>query len=217
MRDKKKFVRFAAGMGLIAVFFSSGCAIVEPKVSQSNAADPMVVEEIMLGDYKEYESLTEALDASELVVIGTPVSFKTSMRYPDVVGSADPLKNPQAGLAPQARKEFGKNSGIVATVTRIRVEKVFHGSARPGEVIEIQQTGGELDGKIFRDPSVTLLNEFIGGNHEILLNLQSTPEQYALVSPKYGALMVSEGKLSGLDGASIEGSLQDAQDFFGSR
>lgn len=76
------FRSLAAGLGLGALFLSTGCANGEPNPSATNTSDQLDVEEIMLGDYLEYESLSDAVAASERTFIGTALSSKSIMLYP---------------------------------------------------------------------------------------------------------------------------------------
>lgn len=205
------FRSLAAGLGLGALFLSTGCANGEPNPSATNTSDQLDVEEIMLGDYLEYESLSDAVAASERTFIGTALSSKSIMLYPEVSGSDDPLENPQASMNPKTREEFRKNSGVVETVTRVRVEVVLSGEINSGDVIEVQQTGGTFEGTAFSDPSVTLLSGFTGTDQQFLFNLNPLPERFAPVSPKFGVLRVTGDTLSGLDGSSVKESLSDVK------
>lgn len=118
--------RALAVLGLLALL--AGCA-------------PQQVE--IQADYPAYTSLAELCDAATLVVTGTPVD--TEVRQVDLRAdpSGDtPEENPQLGVEGAQPDDLA-----VVTVTSFKVDDVVAGHAiEAGEVIEVAQMGGELDG-----------------------------------------------------------------------
>lgn len=83
------------------IIFSAGCTALDPNPSAADTSEPLVVEEIMLGDYREYEPLSEAVTASSCTFIGAVLRAESIMLYSDVSSLDDPLRNLPSGLCPR--------------------------------------------------------------------------------------------------------------------
>ncbi|GLX01474.1 hypothetical protein Misp02_55600 [Microtetraspora sp. NBRC 16547] len=132
-------------------------------------------------DYPAYDSagnlFTKADVVVEATVSGNPV--RVQELKPDTT-SDDPKLNPAAG-APAG--QAAPADPVVITVYQAEVKKVFKGSAQPGQMIEIQQLGGQLNGVTYQEAEAHPLKQNTG----YVLFLETYPDApAALLNPLQG-------------------------------
>lgn len=106
----------------------------------SACAAPQEGDEVVYNaSYPAYESVTELSDAADLVVEGTVVS--SVVKEIDVASklTGDDAKDPEAN---PGGPDQDSPSVMVYTVHKVRVDRVFKGSAVEGSTIEIKELGG---------------------------------------------------------------------------
>lgn len=111
----------------------------------------------MSADYPAYESLEEAVGASDAVIHGRYLSFKEVEMLPEINPTeGDATTNPYYGVDPATVDTSGM--GVPTTVSSVEVVEVIAGDLRPGMVIEIRQMGN----RDIRETS-TVFNRYIMG------------------------------------------------------
>jgi hypothetical protein len=121
--------------------FLAGCGGLTPAATDH-------VEYLM--DYPQYSSVKQMGDEATLVVEATlGTKPRVEKMFPtDISGETDPKINPEAG-APEPGLNGEDREGMVITVHSATITRVHKGSAKPGEVIEVKQLGGTLDGTTY--------------------------------------------------------------------
>ena len=155
-------------------------------------------------DYPSYSSLAELCDAATLVVTGTPVG--TEVREVNLRTDAQgdtPEENPQLGVEGGGARPEDLD---VLTVTSFEVDDVVAGRAiEAGEVIEVGQMGGELDGVSYEATRFPLDED---GTYLLFLHeFDGVPA--ALLNPTQAGYVVTT---SGTLEASSDGPLADEMD-----
>ncbi len=141
-------------------------------------------------DYPAYDSIREVGAASDLVITGEVVDSRVENLYPDRVDSDDPNVNPQSGVP---EDEIDDIPPIVITVSSVRITEVVTGNAAPGDVIEVSQLGGEIDGQRIVEEDTTLLDTLDSTVVLFLAAHEGAP--YDLVNPEQGVLTLSGEQL----------------------
>ncbi|SDY94155.1 hypothetical protein SAMN05421684_2456 [Asanoa ishikariensis] len=85
------------------------------------------------GDYPRYQSVAELLERATLVVEATTANPRFDKLYP-------------------TDGEKTEETAVVITVYDATVTKVHKGSARVGQVVQVKQMGGEIDGVVYEQP-----------------------------------------------------------------
>ncbi|HET9519240.1 MAG TPA: hypothetical protein VFO77_16070, partial [Actinoplanes sp.] len=109
--------------------------------------------------YSSYGTVDDLLSTADLVVRGTPTAARTEQIFMDAPSGNDPNTNPQAGLSSKERDEVRKESGIVVTVSTVKVLEVVKGDVTVGDTIEVSQLGGSFEGVQYQDDGTTLLSK----------------------------------------------------------
>ncbi|MEU6795730.1 hypothetical protein ABZ907_28905 [Nonomuraea wenchangensis] len=134
-------------------------------------------------DYPVYQTADELYQRATLVVeahLGDTARVVQDRPRP-VPPGADPRSDPRAG-APQGAAEPPQEP-IVTTVHQARVVKVFKGTAKPGDVIEVKELGGTVDGVTYEEAEGRPLER----NRKYVLFLETYPDSPAsLLSPEQG-------------------------------
>jgi len=116
------------------------------------------------GDYPHYESVAELVKKANLVVEVAVADPRVGKLYP-----TDGPRNDE--------------TAVVITIYDATVAKVHKGSVRTGDVIEVQQMGGESDGVVYENPEVVPFRE----GTPYLLFLETYPDSpAALLNPDQG-------------------------------
>ncbi len=179
-----KTARITVAAGIAGVLALAGCA------AESN--------EIM-ADYPGYSSITEAADASALVVAGEVVDTRTEELRPETSDSDDPNVNPQLGV-PQ--EEVDQLPGVLITISSVRITEVVKGDAAVGDVIEVSQLGGEKDGRRVVERSTTLIDSL---DSQVVLFLAAHEDApFDLINPEQGVLTLDGGNLEALSQSGLE-------------
>lgn len=128
-------------------------------------------------DYAQYASADEAVRSADLVATGTYLSSYETLLYPTIDTEAgDGRTNPQHGLddtdIPVAEL------AVPITISRVRVDSVIKGSALVGEVIEVSQPGGTINGSRVREADTILLSDLAtqGAVSSLLMVLRHHPD-----------------------------------------
>jgi len=96
----------------------------------------------ILADYPSYSDVESLFESATLVVEGDVGESRVDVLYPSYEGD-DPAFNPLAGTDTRPDPKAG---AVPITVFEVRITKVHSGDAKPGDLIEVQQLGGSLDG-----------------------------------------------------------------------
>lgn len=132
-----------------------GVAIAAAVLMSACAAHPSEI--IYQADYPDYTSAQALYSRATLVVeariTGTPTVTKMGAAPLDPSSAADPRLNPTAG-APAGVQATEPDTTVI-TVYTAHVVKVVKGEAKPGQVIEIKQLGGSLDGVTYKEMHTT--------------------------------------------------------------
>ena len=116
------------------------------------------------GDYPRYQSVAELLDTADLVVEAAVANPRVGKLYP-----TDGPRNDE--------------TAVVITIYDATVARVHKGSARAGDVVEVHQTGGEIDGVVYENPEQVPFRE----GTAYLLFLATYPDSPAsLLNPDQG-------------------------------
>ncbi|MEO3794959.1 hypothetical protein ABGB14_32515 [Nonomuraea sp. B10E15] len=181
-----------------AALLVTGCSGAEPAT--------MVIE----AEYPEYKSAEELFAQATLVVEATLSTTSRVRREAEPVpdpSDTDPLSNPMAGAPQQADPSAAAPPGDVVTVHDAKVLKVFKGSAKPGQTVEVKELGGTIDGVKYEVEHATPLKG--GGSYLLFLEtyadspaamLNSDQAQYAVSGTgDYVALPANSIKLTADD------------------
>jgi len=158
-------------------------------------------------DYPASSSAKQIVGKSDLVVRVRPVASRVEKLLPDRSDSTDPLVNPQAGVPAD---EVAQADPVVVTVSTVKVVDVVKGAAQPGDVIEVSQLGGLLDGVRYVDTETTTLSATAADDYVLMLAAHGAGKPYDLLNPVQGMYTVnSAGVLSPVrtEGALSVGSL----------
>ena len=180
----------------------------------SDLADHQTV--VYAADYPHYDDAGAMFNHATLVVqgrvIGAPRVAKLAENpQPDV---SDPNLNPNAG-APAGAAGQPAAEPMVITVHAFEIAKVYKGSAKAGEIIEVKQLGGVLDGKTYKDTDVTPLK--VGNSYTLFL--ETYPNSPAsLLNPTQAQYPTdASGEVSALPGNPIKLSRSDLDRLAGAK
>lgn len=152
-------------------------------------------------DYPDYGSTEAALEAADVVLVGTVESSRELVEYPEVDDSRTGLENPQSGV--DISDEDLEEMGVVTTVTTIKVTEVISGDVEVGDSVEVSQVGGTIDGVTYIEDSTTFIEEV--NSPELLLLLNDFGDgDYDLVNPVEGVYEVSDGEVEALPGSGVQ-------------
>lgn len=190
------------------VLLGAACA------GQSTAEGPSSESVVYVSaDYPEYGSTEAALEAADVVLVGTVESSRELIEYPEVDDSGTGLENPQSGVA--VSDEDLKEMGVVTTVTTIKVSEVISGDVEVGDSVEVSQVGGTSEGVTYIEESTTFIEET--ASPEVLLLLNDFGDgDYDLVNPVEGVYEVSDDQVEALPGSGVQpevSSLEEVRGF----
>jgi hypothetical protein len=135
------------------------------------------------GDYPSYQNAAELVEKATLVIEATVAGPHVDKLYPSG-GGTDPETNPQAGAA-----EPEDDPGLVITVWSATVKTVHKGSAKPGDVVEVKQMGGQFDGVVYEQEGQVPFRE----GTTYLLFLETYPDAAAsLLNPDQAQYEVTQ-------------------------
>lgn len=171
----------ASGLGMLLVALT-GCSAVSP--------EPVVYH----GLYPSYSSATDLGESADLIAVGVVESSTT--RWIDVStssGSDDPALDPALGAEDEPEAAV-----LPYTVQRFTLTRVIKGSAAVGDVIEVKQLGGDIDGKQYSEEGSTLLES---GNRYALYLATYDKAPADLLNPSQAAYVQNDdGTFASLGG-----------------
>src|SRR3954463_5419851 len=118
-----KMTQFSAWatVGLISAAALAGCSS-QPRADK---ADKVVR---TTADYPTYDTGAALVGNSDVIIRGAAVSSRVEWLYPNVSTSSDPAANPQAGLPSDEVDAWRQDSGVVVTISKVRVDEVLKGT-----------------------------------------------------------------------------------------
>ncbi|MEV6816229.1 hypothetical protein, partial [Micromonospora sp. NPDC051296] len=164
----------ALAIGSAAVLLSAGCGGLNP-------ARPSTV--LYEADHPSYLTADDLARRATLIIEarfgGQP---RVEKEFPsDASDITDPQLNPNAGVPEQ--EQLNDRTATVITVHRATVEKVHKGSVKPGDIIEVKELGGTLDGVRYENAD----SAPISTGRSYLLFLETYPDSPAsLLNPLQG-------------------------------
>jgi hypothetical protein len=155
------------------------------------SAGPDVVE--YHANYPIYGSSADLVNAADLIVRGAPIKSRVEKMYPDVSTEGDPVRNPQAGLRDEEVRRARESQAVVVTVTTVRVAEVIKGAVAVGDVVQVSQLGGELDGVRYADSGTTLLPSDAKASYVLFLAAYGAGKPHDLLNPGQAMYLLSDG------------------------
>ncbi|MEV7331896.1 hypothetical protein [Micromonospora sp. NPDC093244] len=149
-------------------------------------------------DYPSYATAGELYAGASVVVQG---HVESAQRVVRLVQAAPP------GQTLPAPVEAERREGMVVTVRTVKVSRVFKGAVKPGDVVQVKQLGGKLDGVTYTEEHGVPLRE----NGQYTLFLETYPDQPAsLLNPVQAQYPVESGDgLRSLPGNGITTSVAE--------
>jgi hypothetical protein len=144
-------------------------------------------------NYPVYRSSAELIDAADLIVRGTPINSRVEKMYPDVSTDSDPMRNPQAGLSDEEVRQARESQAVVVTVTTVKVAEAIKGAAAVGDVVQVSQLGGVLDGVRYADSGTTLLPTNARASYVLFLAAYGAGKPHDLLNPGQAMYLVGDG------------------------
>jgi hypothetical protein len=137
---------------------------------------------IYQADYPQYSTADKLYAAADLVILAdVGKAVRVQELKPETPTGSDPKLNPAAGAPTQA--DAPQDDAMVITVFEATVKKVIKGTATVGQVIEVQQSGGEFKGVTYQEADAHALKQNAGS----LLFLETYPTApAALLNPLQG-------------------------------
>ncbi|MEV0198928.1 hypothetical protein [Nonomuraea sp. NPDC050691] len=187
------------GAAALAVLFLSACSAEEKTV-------------VYAADYPVYNSADALFTGAKLVIEGRLTGDRRVMAVaepPVDETETDPQLNPNAGATPDAAAAPPAESPTVITVSSVEVLRVRKGPARVGQIIQVKELGGTLDGVTYEQADVTPLKSGV----TYMMFLETYPDSPAsLLNPEQAKYVVtSAGTYSAmpdnpvkLDGADVQ-------------
>jgi hypothetical protein len=187
---KPQLIIRAAG-ALLMVAAAAACSAGGDHADAHNSSDILY-----RADYPFYATADELFKGATLVVQGRIESGK------DVIRIVQPAP---AGKALPGPVEAERREGMVVTVSTVKVARVFKGDAKPGDVVQVKQLGGKLDGVSYAEENGVPLRE----NGQYALFLETYSDQPAsLLNPVQAQYPVESGNaLRSLPGNEIATSV----------
>lgn len=168
-------IRTAASMATVAAVMAlaSCSSSVSPEPTGGDAeCGPFVEEEavVSVADWLYYETLDEAFEASDLVIVGEYLDSEVGLEYP--LGDSVPDVPP-----------------IVTTFNDVRVVEVISGEAAAGDEIVVAQMGGCHDGIHYREAATVLLAD-IEAPQVVLFLTRFEDHPFNTINPTEGVMLV---------------------------
>ncbi|PZG23931.1 hypothetical protein C1I95_01780 [Micromonospora craterilacus] len=158
-------------IGTAALLLSAACGGL-------TSAPPSTV--VYQADYPSYGTAGDLAQQATLIVEARfNEEPRVEMEFPsDASDITDPQLNPNAGVPEQ--EQLKDRTGPVVTVHRATVEKVHKGPVKPGDIIEVKEMGGTLDGVRYENAD----SAPIATGRSYLLFLETYPDSPAsLLNP----------------------------------
>jgi hypothetical protein len=148
----KALYRIAAAVGSIVLVsaFAACASDAGPDAKGLPAGETVVYH----SDYPAYDTLAALYDKADVVVeahIAGPGEVRQLLPN---AGGSDPKSNPNAGV--DANQQVAPEP-IITTVFKVNVARVFKGSAKAGESIEVKQLGGQYGGVTYKEEGAVAL------------------------------------------------------------
>lgn len=165
-----------------AVLTLVGCA------SGSDLPEPESTVE-MLSDYPAFDR-AQLVDDATLIVEGTVTAteykFMKSSYEPGDTSEEDPL----FGLPEKEKaKALAQDKGVPTTVLTVHVDVAHQGEVKPGQDVAIVQSGGIIDGVLYREAGNVALKE---GERYLLFGADSFDGGYYILGGTAGTYVESE-------------------------
>jgi len=166
---------YVVGAGIAGLALLAGCAASEPEVVSYH------------GDYPVYSSVDDLCGESQLVALVTPVS--SEVREVDLSAPAGdtPEENPSLGTKNEQAEVPAMI--VVETVTTVRIDTVYKGDAKEGDLIEVGQPGGLLNGVRYTAERFSLKK---GDDALMFLNVWDNGVPASPLNPTQGTYSVDE-------------------------
>ncbi|MBN6055632.1 hypothetical protein JYK22_27115, partial [Nonomuraea sp. RK-328] len=165
------------GAAALAVLFLSACSAEEKTV-------------VYAADYPAYDSADALFAGAKLVIEGRLTGDRRVMTVaepPDDETETDPQLNPNAGATPDGGTPPAAPPTVM-TVSSVEVLKVRKGLARVGQVIQVKELGGTLDGVTYEEADATPLKSGV----TYMLFLETYPDSPAsLLNPEQAKYVVT--------------------------
>ncbi|GAA3820670.1 hypothetical protein GCM10022226_46280 [Sphaerisporangium flaviroseum] len=163
--------KLVAATAAAAAVFLSACS-----------AEPHTI--VYHADYPSYQTADQLYQKATLVIearLGSTAQVVQEKANPAAQGT-DEKSNPQAGV-PQGQAAPPEQQPVVTTVYPVEVVKVFKGSAKPGENIQVKELGGTVNGVTYKEPGSRPLEK----GKTYVLFLETYPDSPAsLLNPEQG-------------------------------
>lgn len=183
---------------------SGGAGTIEPtdkrdQSSLSGAASSSQPQQVYQSDYPSYGSLDELFTRATAVVRGRvvgPARIATPTQPPAIAGQVSGSKESTAARDP-----------LVYTVRTLRVTQVSKGDISPGDLIEVKQLGGILEGREYVEAGSRPLQQ--DRTYDVFL--QTYPDEPAsLLNPEQGQYLVAvDGSSESLPGNRLKVTAED--------
>lgn len=175
-----------------------------------------------LADWPVFSTPEELAERADTIITGVVRSSSTRLISfeSEEVNSVDPMINPQAGLSEAELQEVHETGdGHVATVHTIEITGVLQGDVAVGDVVTVEQLGGDYDGADYVDQGGEQMQV---GQEYLLFTRQRSDDQLNLVNPSQTIYAVSDsGALSLVAdrpaGYIVEGTLATAEKLFAAK
>ncbi|MCL1897623.1 MAG: hypothetical protein FWG16_02205 [Micrococcales bacterium] len=137
-----------------------------------------------------------------MVVIGEYVSSRERLEYAIYDDCEDPDLNPQAGLEISAEERLSASHPM--TVSAMRVTRSDKGDLRVGDLIDVVQYGGMMDGTLYLEDESVFLEDVLNGK-QILISafFVASSHEYAPINKDAGLFVVDTGSLEPLRSESM--------------
>lgn len=173
---------------LVAALLSlGGCsqdaAVTEPTGDDSTAH--------LYAVYPEFDDLNDMVYEADAIIAVEFVSVRTDVIYPELGGGDDPATNPQAGVDPA---EIDMTElGVPVTISTVKVTSSLKGELSAGELLEVSQVGGPMEGVQYVEDQTLLLGDIANADSLMLFVNIHDDGSADLVSASSGVLVVEEG------------------------
>lgn len=138
--------------------------------------------------YPEIEGVEQAVEESDLIVVAEVLESREEIIYPEISFEGDPNTNPQAGLT---WDDIDMDElGLPVTITEVRVVECLTGDCVAGEILEIEQMGGMMDGVEYVETGGLLLED--AASDQLVLFLSDEAGVTSLINPEVSVQALSD-------------------------
>ena len=186
----RKAVIVLAAASMVGLVNCSGPSAAPP----TTAPSPTTRTIQMSADYPSYDSLSDAEDAAKVIVKGKFLDSRVELLQPETSqNDGDELANPQRGVP--SNEINPSEMGVVETISRVEVTESLKGGIMVGDIIEVQQPGGEHNQIEYSEESTVLLPDVSSSETLLFLNLMPD-NRYDLINPEQGMYLVDGESLA---------------------